>query len=244
MLVAALPTGLVVLVVLLVVVLVLVLVVVGFIRGLEKTLAVSGDPQVAIVSSLGMGRNLEYSSVAMRTGDLVAASVSGIQERYGCKYVSPELYLATDIGLGGIDEPNMGITIDVGHALAASETPAEAICLVASSPWSYYIHINDNNRKWDWDLIPGVINFWSYLEFILYLKELNYQGWFASDVAPFRLDAIEAFARTIETTERMVKLADRLDSKKLLGLMEQEKMIEILKYLEEEVWYKERGSNV
>ena len=69
----------------------LIFVVVGFIRGLEKSLAVSGDPQTAIVFSLGMGQNLEYSSIAMSTNDLVAASVEGIQERYGQKYVSPEL---------------------------------------------------------------------------------------------------------------------------------------------------------
>ncbi len=139
-----------------------------------------------------------------------------------------------------IDEPNVGITIDVGHALVVGETPAEALCLVASSPWSYYIHINDNNRKWDWDLIAGTRNFWDYLEFIFYLKELNYQGWITSDMAPMRLDAIEAFSRTIETTERMIQLTNRLDSGRLFGLMEQERMIEALEYLEEEVWGKGR----
>lgn len=46
-----------------------------------------------------MGENLEYSSIPMRTSDLVAASVRGIQERYGQKYVSPELYLGTHVGL-------------------------------------------------------------------------------------------------------------------------------------------------
>jgi hypothetical protein len=55
-------------------VVVLVLVVVGFIRGLERSLAVSGDPQTAVVFSLGMGENLEYSSIPMRTNDLVPAS--------------------------------------------------------------------------------------------------------------------------------------------------------------------------
>jgi ABC-type lipoprotein release transport system permease subunit len=80
-------------------VIVLVLVVVGFIRGLENSLTVSGDPQTAIVFSMGMGENLEYSSIPMRTSDLVPASISGIQERYGKKYVSPELYLGTQIGL-------------------------------------------------------------------------------------------------------------------------------------------------
>ena len=89
-------------------VLLLVLVVVGFIRGLEQTLTVSGDPGTAIVFSLGMGENVEYSSIPMRTSDLVPASVPGIRERYGRKYVSPELYLGTQIGVGD-QEPAMGL---------------------------------------------------------------------------------------------------------------------------------------
>lgn len=90
-------------------VIVLVLVVVGFIRGLERSLAVTGDPRVALIFSIGMGENLEYSSIPMRTGDLLAASVSGVQERYGRKYVSPELYLGTEITLEGRDDSSMGL---------------------------------------------------------------------------------------------------------------------------------------
>ena len=52
-------------------VVVLVFVVVGFIRGLERSLAVSGDHRTAIVFSLGMGKNLEYSSIPMRTSDVI-----------------------------------------------------------------------------------------------------------------------------------------------------------------------------
>jgi ABC-type antimicrobial peptide transport system permease subunit len=90
-------------------VVVLVFVVVGFIRGLERSISVSGDPNVAIVFSMGMGENLEYSSVAMRTSDLVPASVSGIQQRYGKKYVSPELYLGTEIAVGENAQPSFGL---------------------------------------------------------------------------------------------------------------------------------------
>ena len=90
-------------------VIVLVFVVVGFIRGLERSLAVSGDPQVSIIFSLGMGENLEYSSIPMRTSDLVPASVGGIRERYGKKYVSPELYLGTHVQVGDNEEPAMGL---------------------------------------------------------------------------------------------------------------------------------------
>ena len=89
-------------------VIVLVLVVVGFIRGLERSLAVSGDPQTAVIFSLGMGENLEYSSIPMRTSDLVPASVAGIQERYEQKYVSPELYLGTQVIVEGRIE-SMGL---------------------------------------------------------------------------------------------------------------------------------------
>ncbi|MGB1709096.1 MAG: ABC transporter permease, partial [Rubripirellula sp.] len=86
----------------------LILVVVGFIRGLERSLAVSGDTRTAVVFSLGMGENLEYSSIAMRTSDLLPASVPGIQARYGSEYVSPELYLGTQVILPG-QEPSMGL---------------------------------------------------------------------------------------------------------------------------------------
>ena len=89
-------------------VIVLVFVVVGFIRGLERSLEVSGDPNTAIIYSLGMGENLEYSSIPMRTSDLVPASVPGIQERYGQQYVSPELYLGTDVTVGD-HPPAMGL---------------------------------------------------------------------------------------------------------------------------------------
>ncbi len=89
-------------------VIVLVLAVVGFIRGLERSLSVSGDRQTAIIFSLGMGENLEYSSIPMRTSDLVPASIGGIQERFGQKYVSPELYLGTQVGVGE-KEPAMGL---------------------------------------------------------------------------------------------------------------------------------------
>lgn len=98
-------------------VIVLVFGVAGFIRGLDRTLATSGDPLVGVVFSLGMGENLEYSSVPMRTGDLVAASVGGVDERYGRKCVSPELYLGTQVTPHGHEEPTMGLVRGVSAAV-------------------------------------------------------------------------------------------------------------------------------
>ncbi|MCI0333536.1 MAG: ABC transporter permease [Planctomycetes bacterium] len=97
-------------------VILLVFVVVGFIRGLERSLAVSGDASTAVVFGLGMGENLEYSSIDMSTGDLIAASIEGIQERYGQKYVSPELYLGTEVTVEGSQQPEMGLVRGVVQA--------------------------------------------------------------------------------------------------------------------------------
>ena len=94
----------------------LVLIVVGFIRGLEGSLAVSGDPKVVLVYSMGMGVNLEYSSLPTGTAELLSASLDGIQQRYGKKYASPELYFATLVGVGDRQEPSMGLVRGVTPA--------------------------------------------------------------------------------------------------------------------------------
>ncbi len=81
-------------------VILLVFVVVGFIRGLEKSLAVSGDPSVVLVYSLGAEENIENSAVPARTPALLKASLNGVQQRFGVDYISPELYLGTRIQTG------------------------------------------------------------------------------------------------------------------------------------------------
>src|SRR5438477_9173369 len=75
----------------------LVLIVVGFIRGLETSLAVSGDPRVVLIHAPGGSENVENSTVAGRTGPVLAASVEAVLRRYGQPYVSPEIYLGTRV---------------------------------------------------------------------------------------------------------------------------------------------------
>jgi len=134
-----------------------------------------------------------------------------------------------------IDEPNLGITIDFGHALWVGETPAESVCLAQTRGIPYYIHINDNNRKWDWDLIPATRNLWDYLEMFVYLKRFNYEGWVTSDMSPMRLNPIDAFERTIATTEKMIEIVERFDSDRLFTMMADGKTVETLQWLENNV---------
>ncbi|MBW3540079.1 MAG: ABC transporter permease [Planctomycetes bacterium] len=94
----------------------LVFVVVAFIRGLERSLAISGDPSVVLVYSLGAEENVENSSIPGRTPDLLAASVEGIQEHFGTSCVSPELYLGTRVSVGESREAALGLVRGVTTA--------------------------------------------------------------------------------------------------------------------------------
>ena len=78
---------------------ILILVTVGFIQGLTKTLDVSGGKQTAIVFSINMGENLEYSSIPMSSGDVVAGNVAGITKTDGVLDVSSELFMGTQLQL-------------------------------------------------------------------------------------------------------------------------------------------------
>lgn len=84
----------------------LVFVVVGFIRGLERSLAISGDDDVVLVYSVNSEENIENSSIEARIPSLLTASLDGTWKRFGVTHVSPELYLGTRVktqtGDGGL----------------------------------------------------------------------------------------------------------------------------------------------
>jgi xylose isomerase len=134
-----------------------------------------------------------------------------------------------------IDEPNLGITMDVGHSLIVGETPAESVCLLESSGIPYYIHINDNDRRGDWDLIPATRNFWDYFELLVYLKKYGYHGWITSDMSPMRLDPVAAFERTIATTNKLIDVAESLNSEQLFAMIHAGQTVETLQWLEEQL---------
>ncbi len=72
---------------------------IGFLRGLTKMLEVSADSDTAIVFSINMGDNLEYSSISMNTSGLIEGSVKGVRQTHGKFDVSPELFMGTQMAL-------------------------------------------------------------------------------------------------------------------------------------------------
>lgn len=120
------------------------------------------------------------------------------------------LWLCERLGM-----PQIGVTMDVGHALVAKETPAEAMCLAALANRLFYIHFNDNAREWDWDMLPGSVNLWDMLEMLYYMHRLDWEGWLSYDVMTRDGDTAEAIEATIGIVNDAQELLYKIGPKKI-----------------------------
>lgn len=127
--------------------------------------------------------------------------------------------------------PNVGVTLDIGHAIQAGERPAQSAALLARANRLFYVHLNDNDKFWDWDMIPGAYNFWDFVEFLFYLKRLGYDDWFAYDVFPKEIDTVETFNVVTNITLKLISIANRLDPTVVDGLLAKRNPAESMKYL-------------
>jgi len=140
------------------------------------------------------------------------------------------LCLLHDIGL-----KNMGVTVDFGHSVYGGEQPAEAVSLVAGSPWRLYIHINDNDGRWDWDYFCGTKHFLEYVEFLYYLKKFGYKDYLTSDTSPTRWDVRGTFEANSRITNRIWALLERIDDRTFSKLVSGGDYLKTWKFIEKEI---------
>jgi xylose isomerase len=112
-------------------------------------------------------------------------------------------------------QSNVGVTMDMGHALYMGEGTAWAAGLLAQAGRLFLVHVNDNYRNWDWDMIPGSVNTWDLVECMYYLGEIGYQGWLTSDVAPFRLDPVKTCSATYRSVVWAEKVIEKIGREKI-----------------------------
>lgn len=105
---------------------------------------------------------------------------------------------------------NVGVTLDLGHCLIARENPAMSVALAAGENRLFHVHLNDNDRVADIDLMTGTVHFWETLEFLHYLHRYSYSGWLVSDVYPKSLDPAAFFSATIRMQKTYVRLSENL----------------------------------
>ena len=112
------------------------------------------------------------------------------------------------LALEGLDE--VGVLLDVGHSLAAGENVAEAAALLDEYGKLDYVHLNDNYRSWDDDMMVGSVHLVEYLELVYWLKRLSYKGWLTLDIFPYREDGVRAAEECREWTEGLFRAVDRV----------------------------------
>ena len=110
----------------------------------------------------------------------------------------------------GLD--NLGVALDYGHAALGYETAAEAVAMCKMyGDRLKHIHINDNYRLWDDDMIVGSVHTLEYIEFFYWLKRTGYNGYLVIDQFPYREDGRDAVSESAEWLDALQKLTNRID---------------------------------
>ena len=121
--------------------------------------------------------------------------------------VGATLLMIEKIGL-----PNCGVALDYGHAALGYETAAEAVAMCHMyGDRLKHIHINDNYRLWDDDMIVGTVHTLEYLEFFYWLRRTGYGGYLVIDQFPYREDGRDAVSESAEWLDVLQEAAERID---------------------------------
>jgi sugar phosphate isomerase/epimerase len=118
------------------------------------------------------------------------------------------LLLVQEVGL-----PNVGVNLDVGHALLGYESMAESVALLKRfGDRLFHLHLNDNYRSWDDDMIPGSVHTLEWIEFFHWLARTGYNGWLSLDVFAYReRDKVAVGRESLAWLTALMGAAERLD---------------------------------
>ena len=124
------------------------------------------------------------------------------------------------------------MTLDIGHALYTGERPAQSAVLLAKTNRLFYVHLNDNDGRWDWDMLPGSYHMWEFIELFYYLRQLGYNDdWYAFDVYPKEIDTVNTFKAVVMFTRKLEALTGRIDRKEMEKLLEERNPSKMIPYL-------------
>ena len=138
--------------------------------------------------------------------------------------------------LNDIQCKDMGVTLDFGHSMYGNEHPAEAVSLLANSPYRYYIHVNDNDGRWDWDYFCGTKHFLEYVEFLYYLRKYNYNDYLTSDTSPTRWDIKGTFEANSRISNKIWNMLGQIDLDEFDGLIAAGDYLQTWKFIEANIF--------
>jgi len=119
-----------------------------------------------------------------------------------------------------VNRANVGAMIDVGHALMAYENTAESAALLQYfGDKLFYMHFNDNWRLWDDDMTVGSVHTIEMLELLYWLDRMNYEGWYALDIFPYRENGIRAAQESIRWLQGLHHLLDKIGRERFAAVI-------------------------
>ena len=110
---------------------------------------------------------------------------------------------------------NVGCLLDIGHAMAAGENIAEAAALLSNYGILDYLHLDDNYRSWDDDMMVASVNITETLEFVYWLRKLNYVGWLTLDIFPYREEKVSVARNCFAWMRALFAAVDRMGLEKI-----------------------------
>jgi len=131
---------------------------------------------------------------------------------------------------------NVGILIDTGHAYTAGENISEsaAICKLAGDKL-FYVHVNDNYKVWDDDMMVGSVHPFEMVEFLYWLEKTDYQGPIVLDMFPFREQPLKAAQESIAFIKQIKGLLEKIDEEEIKQLFESQDATEAMKFLRKRI---------
>lgn len=118
--------------------------------------------------------------------------------------VPKALLLIEDIG-----RKNVGVCLDIGHSLYGLENLGEVIALAQGHDNRlFHMHMNDNYRASDLDMIFGSVHTLEFIEMFYWLRRTGYDKFMSIDLFAYRTDPAESIAegvRWMEAFDRFVE---------------------------------------
>jgi len=133
-----------------------------------------------------------------------------------------------------INRPNMGLTIDFGHCLAAGENPAQSAAMVGARGKLFGIQLNDGYTRLGAEdgLILGSVHPHLALEFVAWLQKTAFGGHVYFDTFPRNEDPVREAEYNIRKFKRLWRQAERLRAAGLDELTARQDAMAVLEFLE------------
>lgn len=130
-----------------------------------------------------------------------------------CRTMGDALLAARDTG-----RANVGVTLDVCHALMTGEHPPAAAALGLRENRLFGVHLDDGSGWGDDGLIVGSFRPWVLLELLAVLREGRYGGTLYFDTFPKSEDPSAECAANVGAVRRSEAMLDLLDAAEVAAI--------------------------